>query len=311
MKTAEAGPLVFEDRALGSRLRLSLTGADGMVAERAWDAVRAEFDGVDRSLSGFRADSEISRVNVGTPGAETRVGDRLYGALALADRAWRVTGGRFDPRVHDALRRLGQPGPIGPPMDRRSGLGSGSPWVSRCPRTRRVAVAEPVDLHGVGKGLALRWSWRAVERLLPAAAGALLEAGGDLVGRGPSGDGGPWLIGIEDPRGRRDPLAVVALARGAICTSSTRISRWVDPTGRERHHLIDPATAVPADGGLQSVTIAAPDAAWAEIRTKELFVAGRARIGDRARGLGLAAWWVTDDGVLEMTPHARLVTRWP
>jgi len=30
-----------------------------------------------------------------------------------------------------------------------------------------------------------------------------------------------------------------------------------------------------------------------------------------ARRRGLAAWWVTEDGVLEMTPRARRVTRWP
>ena len=36
----------------------------------------------------------------------------------------------------------------------------------------------------------------------------LLEAGGDLVARGPSPDGGPWMVGIEDPAGGAEPLAV-------------------------------------------------------------------------------------------------------
>ena len=50
------------------------------------------------------------------------------------------------------------------------------------------------------------------------------------------------------------------------------------------------------------MTVAGPDAAWAEVWSKTLFLEGSRGIGPRARGLGLAAWWIRDDGVLEMTP---------
>jgi thiamine biosynthesis lipoprotein len=310
-RPAASETLVYDDRALGSRLRLTLTSVDRPVAERAWAAVRAEFAAVDAALSGFREDSAVNALNARAGMGLTLVESRLYGALALGDRAWRATDGRFDPRVHAALRRLDHPGARAFATSAPSGLGSSSTWLVRRPRDQRVAIAEPIDLHGLGKGLALRWAWRSVERLLPPDAGGLLDAGGDLVGRAPDPEGDAWLIGIEDPRGGPTPLAVLALARGSVCTSSTRVSRWVDGTGAERHHLIDPATGVPAAGGLASVTVAGVDAAWCEVRTKELFVLGAAGIARRARELGLAAWWTVDDGSLEMTPLARLVTRWP
>ena len=76
------------------------------------------------------------------------------------------------------------------------------------------------------------------------------------------------------------------------------------------HHLIDPRTGEPADGELLAVTVAGSDPAWAEIWSKALFVSGRRGIGPLARSRGLAAWWVTEAGALEMTPAARPLTEW-
>ncbi|MFI5261305.1 MAG: FAD:protein FMN transferase, partial [Candidatus Limnocylindrales bacterium] len=148
-----------------------------------------------------------------------------------------------------------------------------------------------------------------VERDL-AGRGALLEAGGDLMGRAPSPDGGPWHVGSEDPTGRPDPLAVVALTEGAICTSSIARRHWRDPAGRPVHHLIDPRTGEPGGAGLVAVTVADPDPGWAEVWSKTLFLAGASALGDEARARGLAAWWVEADGTLHMTPAARLRTVW-
>jgi thiamine biosynthesis lipoprotein len=175
--------------------------------------------------------------------------------------------------------------------------------VDRC----RIRLAHPIDLGGIGKGLAVRWAAARVRHV--GISSFLLDAGGDIATSGPGPDGGPWRIGVEDPAGGPDPLVVVAIDDGAIATSSVRRLRWV-VDGRRRHHLVDPATGEPADGGLTAVTVAAADPAWAEVWSKALFIAGRARIAQEARARGLAAWWVSEDGTLEMTPAARLRTIW-
>jgi thiamine biosynthesis lipoprotein len=165
----------------------------------------------------------------------------------------------------------------------------------------------PVDLGGIGKGLALRWAAAEVVRL--GVGGFLLEAGGDLVTRGEPAEGGPWLIGLEDPTGGDVPLAVLAVRGGAVATSSIRRRRWT-AEGRAVHHLIDPQTGEPGGAGLLAVTVAGPDPAWSEIWSKALFLAGRTSIAGLARRRGLAAWWVADDGTLEMTAAARERTSW-
>lgn len=287
---------------MGSPLRL--TTATGPCADAAWAAVVAEFAESDAALSRFREDAELVELDrtAGT-GRSVAVSRRLERAVVAADRAWRLTDGRFDPRVLVDLERLGD---RGVPLAIVAAADPAGPIVRRDARGR-IAIERPLDLGGIGKGLALRWAAAHVER-----AGVhdfLLDAGGDLVVRGHAPEGGPWQVGIEDPAGAPDPVAVIEPPDGAVATSSIRRRRW-QRDGQTVHHLIDPRTGESAWTGLAAVTVAGPDPAWAEVWSKALFLAGRSDVASEARRRGLAAWWVGDDGVLEMTPAARQHTTW-
>ena len=334
---------------MGSPLRLTLVGVGDAQALAAWSAVSATIEQIEESLSRHRPTSELTALNRRAGEAELHlVGRRLAAALAAADRAHRLTGGAFDPRVLADMERFGwtgaplagagiarseaagRPDPAGDqpgarpqrtswrspdnaaPPGRAAAFADGR-WLRRDPRRRAVSIAGPVDLDGIGKGLGLRWAFDALRAALPAlgtSAGALLEAGGDLVLDGQAPQPGPWMIGIEDPRGRPDELAVLALERGAVCTSSVRVHTREGPDGRPVHHLLDPRTGEPGGPGLLAVTVAGPDPAWAEVWSKALFLQGARDIGPAARRRDLAAWWVTSEGSLEMTPAARQLTAW-
>jgi thiamine biosynthesis lipoprotein len=297
---------------MGSPLRLTL-GGPPRLAESAWAAVLDEFAAVDAAMSKFAAMSELTQLNRSAgSGRAIAVGRRLERALAAADRARRVTDGRFDPRVLGDLARIGELA-ADPDMG-LDGPDAGDPgrrWeddriFGRC-APGSVAIDRAIDLGGIGKGLALRWAADRVDAI--GCADYLLDAGGDLVVRGGSSDGAAWQIGIEDPSGGADPLAVIRPPSGAVVTSSVRKRSWsVD--GRAVHHLIDPATGQPAAADLRAVTVAWPDPAWAEVWSKALFVGGRAGIASETRRRGMAAWWVTSNGMLEMTPAARAMTIW-
>jgi thiamine biosynthesis lipoprotein len=217
-----------------------------------------------------------------------------------------VTDGRFDPRIVGQLEAWGYRGAdLGAPVASEA-LGTTTRIMERTDRDR-IRLAHPIDLGGIGKGLAVRWAADRVRAL--GVTRFLLDAGGDMVAYGMAPEGGPWSIGVEDPTGGEDPLAVIAVEDAAVATSSIRRLRWV-LEGRPRHHLVDPSTGEPADDGLLAVTVVAADPAWAEVWSKSLFIAGRSRIGEVARSHGLAAWWVDTDGVVAMTPAARARTTW-
>lgn len=311
-----------EGRALGSPLRLTVapdadgTGSRAARIDRAWAAVGAVFTAVDEAMSRFREDSELTRLNRarGRMGGLSRY---LVAGLSAADRAARVTEGRFDARVLLDLERLGfvavpqspSGGQSAQLVPERSGCGPHRRFMRRAGRRREIELLEPVDLGGIGKGLALRWAARRAAALL-GEAGFLLDAGGDLVSRG-FRRGERWSVGIEDLAGGSDPIAVVVLDRDqSIATSSVRIGRGLGPDGRAVHHLIDPRTGLPGGAGLAAVTVAWSDPAWAEVWSKALFLEGGARVAAEARRRGLAAWWVDEGGELSMTPAARQQTSW-
>ncbi len=309
----------FHRRALGSRLSFTTVNVDAARASAAWRGVEDVFADVDRTMSRFRADSEISVLNRRPEShGDGVVTPRLYEALALSERARRATAGRFDPRVLADLERLGSVGFVDPDRGPTPPPGAvcRGPVLERVPRSRSVRLTAAVDLGGIGKGLALRWARERAREAIgrpgssTPAHGLLIDAGGDLVMEGPAPDGGPWRVAIEDPAGGSDPVAVLEVADGAVATSSVRINRWVSPAGDAVHHVVDPATGRPAGTGLQSVTVWWSDPAWAEVWTKSLFVAGPVAIAREAEARGLAVWWVDDHGHLGMTTGARTMTIW-
>jgi len=165
-----------------------------------------------------------------------------------------------------------------------------------------------LDPSGVVKGWAVERAARPL-RHLPGT-DFCLSAGGDMVAHVAPLDAAAWQIGIEDPGWSDRPLAVVALRDGALATSSTAVRTWTGPDGTRVHHLIDPHSWRPANSGLQAVTVAHRDPAWAEIWSKALFIGGAGRIGPEARARGMAAWWVEDDGSFHLTPAAAAMTPW-
>jgi thiamine biosynthesis lipoprotein len=311
----------FSGRAMGSALRLTVCpdarpAAAEAAAAAAWDEVVDEFERSEQAMSRFREASELTELNraAGT-GHEVVIGRRLERAIVAADRARRVTDGRFDPRVLVDLDRLGYRGASMPAT--ATGSGDAPDHPTAAPRASRVAcrvsagryrLDHPVDLGGIGKGLTLRWAAAQLDRR--GVRSYLLEAGGDLVARGPGPGGAEWQVGIEDPAGTGlPPLAVLSVRDLAVATSSVGVHAWV-VDGRPVHHLLDPATGQPGGDGLHAVTVAAQDPAWAEVWSKSLFLAGRPRVADVARSHGLTAWWIGTDRSLEMTPAARERTVW-
>ncbi len=278
------------------------------------------FHRVERACTRFDPGSPLMRANA-APGQWHQVPSELYETLIEAAAAHAITAGVFDPRVLRVLESFGydrslpfgdEPvelsGALAPGRHRRSAAGGRAGWDPHFDEPSRSVWLgpEPVDLGGIGKGIAVRW---ATEALTGAGESTLVEAGGDCaaVGSGPDGDG--WKVGVQDPREGDDPLAVLSLTDRACATSSIRLRRW-RAGGRQVHHLIDPRTGEPGGEGLAAVTVVHDDPALAEVWSKSLFLAGLDGIADRAAERGLAALWVAPDGSLDLSDSMRSMVIW-
>jgi thiamine biosynthesis lipoprotein len=305
--------LTVEFRSMASDVRFWVVAPRDDAPDRAAQA-RDIVERVASSCTRFDPDSALMQANAaGRRWHE--VPRECYDALVAARDAHLATEGLFDPRVVKALSSYGYDTSL-PFESRRLQLpASRAVGQGRARRTwkpkfdeSRLAVrvgSEPIDLGGIGKGLAVRW---AASRMRGSGEAALVEAGGDLMALGGGPEGTGWMVAVESPTGG-DPAAVLRIRDRACATSSIRIRSWtVGET--EVHHIIDPRTGQSAASDLQSVTVVGLDPAMSEVWSKSLFVVGRSGIREAADTRNLAALWVDSEGRVGVSRAMRPFVAW-
>jgi thiamine biosynthesis lipoprotein len=282
-------------RAMGSTVHMVVGDApDGVMT---W-AVN-ELERLEECWSRFRPTSELSRVNA-RAGEWVDVSASMVLVLGCAADLHRVTDGRFDPTILNALEAVGYDRTFDlvatdddTPVSLVDVPGFASVDIDETNSRVRVPVGTRLDLGGIGKGLAADLITRGlIDR---GARHALVSLGGDLRARGQAGSAPGWMIPVEDPRDARNVLFRHPLDDGAIVTSTTRLRTWTRAS-RRYHHLIDPTTGASTERGVAAVVATARDAWWAEGIAKAIVVAGGVAGAPLAHACGVRAWIVLEDG---------------
>lgn len=266
---------------------------DPLLADRAAVLVRAELAAVDAACSRFRPDSELAAVQAadGAPVVVTRL---LAELVAVALTAARETGGAVDPTLGGALTALGYDRDLAlldPPRSEPGAVPTPPRvLVDRLPRwwaidldgqTLTLPAGVQLDLGATAKAHAADRAAARVHAEL--GCGALVNLGGDLATAGSTPAGG-WQVAVGDP-GAREPQTQVSLPAGsALATSSTLRRRW-RADGVDRHHVLDPATGLPAEPVWRTVSVAAPTC----VRANTLATASVVRGAPAPAELGAAA----------------------
>jgi thiamine biosynthesis lipoprotein len=256
-------------------------------------------------FSRFDSGSELSRLNR-DPRGTVRVSPMMARFVQGALRAATITGGLVDPTLVGEIERAGY----------RSDF-DGAP----VPLARALEVAPPRAAGGPSQ--AARWREVSVDPdrgTVTRPPGVRLDSGG--IAKGLFGDvlaselSGHEAVAVEaagDVRiggsGRRrravevaDPFAgsvlhAFDLVQGAAATSGIDKRSWIAEGNRPAHHLLDPATGMPAFTGIVQATALAPTALEAELRSKAALLSGPqgARVWLLHGGL-----IVYDDGTFEL-----------
>lgn len=314
--SAPARPGLASWEALGTSAVLVLGDERALPGARA--IVEKELARIDQACSRFRADSELCRLNA-RAGEWARVDRLLLEAVELGLRAARITDGDVDPSLGLALELAGYDRdwrllehatkPAGHRRDTSDSVAD-----SRAPRVRvaarpgwqaigvdraRSAVRLPrgvkLDLGATAKAWAADRASRAVHEAT--GLGVLVSLGGDISTAGQAPAGG-WSIHVTDDHRASASAAGqrIAIQGGGLATSSVAVRRWRHE-GQAMHHIVDPASGLPARGPWRTVSVAAIDCADANIASTAALVRGESA-SEWLASLGLPARLVRHDGTV-------------
>ena len=260
--------------------------------------VQQRLDAVDRRMSTYRADSEVSRFNRLAGGESLVLSEETWAVLGLAWQVRDESRGAFDPTVGPLVDAwgFGAPGRDAEPTpvadDRLAELRRAIGAIELVAEDRRVLKLEngsALDLSAIAKG----WATDVVSQALSHAdfGNHLVEVGGEVRTAGHSPAGDPWRIAIERPPPRvSDPAPsapatpaedalhvglqkVLPFTDGSLATSGDYRNYW-ERDGVRYSHTIDPRTGRPVEHGLASASVFHPSCAVADAYATTLMVLG-------------------------------------
>lgn len=259
------------DHVLGTSFDMAVEAGSRAEAEFAFAAATGEIARLDRVLSGWREDSELSSLN---RVSARKVSPDLFAVLAACE-SWRArTGGAFSGRMGEA-EAVSDSAAICAAVARAEAAD-----VSLDRQTRTVARPEGVRfaVDGLAKGYVIDAAMAAARRAAPCASAMMIDIGGDIACHGDR----DWRVGVSDPDQLADnaaPFALIRVANRALAVSGPGMrDRMVD--GVAQSHLLDPATGQPAPR--RQTAVLAADAVTADAMSTALAVM------PREQGLALA-----------------------
>lgn len=223
--------------AMGTRFHLILPGLDESAGNRLFVQVKREVDRIERKISRFDPQSDLSRLNQIKPGRAAQVDGEFFDILKACKTCWEITEGAFDP----ALAGL-----TGEPVVTETVL-PGMHSVQLFDENQTVKVTEGVqfDLGGFGKGYALEKIWELF--LSRGVKHAFINFGdSSVLAVGPHPAGGNWKIGIRHATKPRKSAHVFRVQNASVSTSG---NFYLDDAGQpvHHHHVIQPKTGVTDD----------------------------------------------------------------
>ena len=221
----------FSHEAMATVYEIYAVHRDEQYAAQAAQAAFDLVDRLERELSRFQPNSDITRINQLAAGAHTRVTPSTLECLVIARHMFELTGGAFDVSIGTGLASL----EIDP-----------DELV-----VRASTSGVQVDLGGIGKGYAvdlvaeLLEEW-GLER-------SLVHGGfSSVLALDPPAEGEGWPLTLSDPSDPSRVLARLSVRQTALGASGVR----------KKDHIVDPHSGDPARGRLASwVAVARPPAA--------------------------------------------------
>lgn len=257
-------------------------------------------DGVDASMSTWREDSELSKLNrLKDQSHWIPVSEPLFEVLARSDEISRLTDGAFDVTIGPVVNLWGfgpQARPEHVPSDEDlaralASTGFKNLSLQTNPPAVKASKTQYIDLSAIAKGYGVD----VVARYLDSEGvkAYLVEIGGEVRTQGKKPDGSVWRLAIEQPAegGEQKVSRIITLPSRAMATSGD-YRNYYESEGRRFSHTIDPETGKPITHNLASVTVITDDSMSADALATGFTVMGYERAAELATRENIAAYFI-------------------
>ncbi|PCE63429.1 FAD:protein FMN transferase [Sediminicola luteus] len=229
------------------------------------------FEVVNKSMSTYIPDSDISKINAGN--TNIAVDHMFREVFELSSDIHKKSGGYFDPTVGTLVNAWGF-GP-GKQIQLDSArvdslldyVGFNKVSLGTDNQITKADAHIYFDFNAVAKGyaidrLAVMLEEKGVENFL-------VEVGGEIVVKGRQIEKQkPWTVGIDDPQGfdRNHPKILLHLKEGQALASSGNYRKFrVDSVSGQKYvHTIDPKTGWTKNSNILGTSVIAPNCATAD-----------------------------------------------
>ncbi|MHC4157923.1 MAG: FAD:protein FMN transferase [Planctomycetota bacterium] len=271
---------------MGTFARVIAVAADSDIAKQCIETAFAEIINVDKLMSDYKADSEISEVNRDASKRAVKVSKSTYEVLQKSIEFSKLTDGAFDVTIGPLvdLWRMAETTDTLPAEDELHQALSKVGYDKLLLDSKEISVRFAVggmrlDLGGVAKGYAIDKAVKAMQE--HGALGAMVEIGGDIrcFGVPPVGKE-RWRIGLQDARrtGEEDDVSIGELLLvlelvDAVVATSGNYQRFAVIEGQRYSHILDAKTGNACEE-LASVTVISKNAIEADALATAVSIMG-------------------------------------
>ncbi|QHI70077.1 FAD:protein FMN transferase [Tichowtungia aerotolerans] len=240
------------------------------------DAIDATLEDVNRTMSTWQADTEISQFNRFQGLENVEISPEFAEVAQAALEFSKATDGAFDPTVKPLIDYWG----FGPeerttPLEEiRQAVGWQKVHLGSA-TIRKDRPSLQLDFSAIAKGYGVD---RVAGVIAQIRNNFLVEIGGEIVASGTNPKGLPWKVGIENP----DPTAafgesilqILELSGRAMATSGDYRNFQIRADSTRYSHIIDPKSGTPAESDIAAVSVLAKRCMDADAVATALFVMG-------------------------------------
>jgi thiamine biosynthesis lipoprotein len=238
---------------------------------------------INRSMSTYRKDSEISRFNAWElAGQKIIISDDFWQVMIIAQKIYELTDGAWDGTVKPLLSLWGfdstknknsipEKAEI---QGQLANIGFNQIEISSDRFLIKHKASISLDLASIAKGYGVDQVTTLIKKM--GIENFLVEIGGEVFASGHRKDGKPWRVGINRPQ-KAAPYdqiyKVINLHNKAFATSGD-YRNYFEVDGKRYSHILDPRSGYPISNGVVSVSIVADDCTFADGLSTAVMVLG-------------------------------------